>query len=89
MQGKGLDLSIIISLKEIFDSIRRNMHLISVAKPLRLSIKQQLFQKLKRFACHQSNIINKKNNDFSSFDVRTGTMLRHQRFDATSYGTSS
>ena len=38
MQGKELDLSIVISGKEMFQSIRRNLHCISVAKRLRLSI---------------------------------------------------
>ena len=39
MQCKELDLSIVISPKEIFESIRRNLHFISVVKLLRLSIK--------------------------------------------------
>ena len=38
MQGKDLDLSIVISPNEIFEPIRRNLHFISVAKLLRLSI---------------------------------------------------
>ena len=40
MQRKEHDLSIVISPKEIFVSIRRNLHHISVAKLLRLSIER-------------------------------------------------
>ena len=40
MQGKELDMSTVISPKEIFGSICRNLHFISVAKLLRLSIYQ-------------------------------------------------
>ena len=36
--GKELDLSIVISPKEGFESIRKKMHFISVAELLRLSI---------------------------------------------------
>ena len=39
MRGKELDLSVVISPNEIFEPIRRNLHFISVAKLLRLSIK--------------------------------------------------
>ena len=38
MQGKELDLSIVMSSKEFFESKRRNLHLIIVAKLSSLSI---------------------------------------------------
>ena len=40
MQGKDLDLSIVISPKAIYELIRRDLHFLSVAKLLRLSIYQ-------------------------------------------------
>ena len=44
MHGKELDLLTVISLKEMFGSITRNLHFINVAKLLRLSIQY--------FACY-------------------------------------
>ena len=62
MQGKGLDLSIVISPKEIFESLRRNLNFISVAKLLRLSnIIDRIRMSRKSTHDHKTN----RNNDFS------------------------